>query len=82
MTLYQQLPKDSIHTILLSRFSADQLDMVRGDLNQLLHSCCTIDELSGKLTRVLEEKCDMRDVRTRKTISEFNRELDNRLRQL
>jgi hypothetical protein len=54
MTLYQEVPKTLIVVELRKRYSAEELESV--ELNELLHSCYTMNQLFNKLNMMIHNK--------------------------
>jgi hypothetical protein len=61
MTLYQEIPKESILSELRKRYSAHELDAARLEINELLHSCRTLDQLSERLYPIIRNKTAMNE---------------------
>lgn len=56
MSLYHEIPKESILTLLRQRFSAEELDAVRLEIQELLLSCHSMAELQIKIYDALKLK--------------------------
>lgn len=56
MTLYQEVPKTLIVYELKKRFTPEQLDTVQPELNELLYSCSTTEQLFEELTIKISHK--------------------------
>ena len=63
MSLYREIPKESILTILQERFSREELDAVRLEVNDLLLSCNSMAELEVKVYEVLKSKRNLEEFR-------------------
>ena len=63
MSLYQEIPKESILTILHDRFSREELDAVRLEVNELLLKCNSMADLEVKVYEVLKTKKNLDDFR-------------------
>lgn len=56
MSLYQEIPKESIMIVLRERFSSAELDVVRLEIQELLLTCHSLAELQLKVTDILHTK--------------------------
>jgi hypothetical protein len=56
MSLYHELPKTSINTILRQRFSDEELELVGAQLQQLLYSCHTLTQLHSRMLQIIKNK--------------------------
>jgi hypothetical protein len=56
MTLYREFPKQSIMTELRTKFSAEELDVVRLDLFDLMNTCHTMEELNVAIAKIIEQR--------------------------
>jgi|GEM_PF-2873530 len=56
MSLYREIPKESILTLLRQRFSTEELDAVRLEVQDLLLTCNSMAELQAKIFDVLKSK--------------------------
>lgn len=63
MSLYHEIPKESIMTILQDRFSREELDVVRLELPDLLLSCTSMMDLQGKVSDLLKSKREPEEFR-------------------
>lgn len=63
MSLYREIPKESILTILQARFSREDLDAVRLEINDLLLICNSMAELEVKVYEVLKSKRNLDEFR-------------------
>jgi hypothetical protein len=63
MSLYHEIPKDAIMGLLHERFSAEELDAVRPELNNLLVSCNSMAELQNRIYESVKRKQVLRDYR-------------------
>ncbi|MBL7841798.1 MAG: hypothetical protein JNJ75_16755 [Cyclobacteriaceae bacterium] len=56
MSLYREIPKESIVTLLRQRFSTEELDAVRLEVQDLLLTCHSMAELQVKIFDALKSK--------------------------
>jgi len=63
MSLYQEIPKESIMTLLREQFTAEELDAVRLDIQELLLCCNGMDEFRNKVYERIKSKQNLREFR-------------------
>lgn len=63
MSLYREIPKESILTLLQDRFSSEELDAVRLEVHELLFTCNSMAELQSKVYEILKGKRNLDDYR-------------------
>lgn len=56
MKLYQEIPKRLIANELNKRFTPEELSTIQPELNELLHSCSTAEQLFKELTIKISRK--------------------------
>lgn len=59
MTLYQEMPKESILSELRNRFNPEEFELIRTNLYKLLDHCQTMDQLYGRAFELLKAKKDL-----------------------
>lgn len=59
MTLYQELPKASIESILKRRFSDSEIISVKEEITELLYSSSTLEELYSRIGKLVYLKSNI-----------------------
>jgi hypothetical protein len=56
MSLYHQIPKSSIMPELRKRFTAEELELIKTEVTELLQVCNTMDQFNQRAFEILKRK--------------------------
>ncbi len=62
MTLYQELPKASIESLLKRRFSDSEIVLIKEEITELLYSSSTMGELYARIGKRVYSKSNVRNM--------------------